>query len=127
LAARDITTTAGTPWMRAGAGDTLGVVAGRGADQALGLVLGAHVSEHVQGPANLVGAGLLEEFGLQIDLGPGERIQGRRANDGRPVDMRLDVDARAVEVLKRQKFHRPKSPFKWRGDRLATEDGVTQS
>ena len=81
---------------RSGEGDTLGVIAGRGADDAAGALLGGEVGDAVMGAANLEGKDRLHVLALDQHIAPeagGEQFHGLERGllgnliDGRGQDL----------------------------------------
>src|SRR5690606_9068292 len=80
-------------------GQGLGVVAGRGGDDAALLLVRGQLQQPVQGAALLEAAGEVQIVELDPDLGAGQLRQAARVTDGRAVDLTGDTLLRRPDVV----------------------------
>jgi hypothetical protein len=86
-----------------GKSQTLGVVAGRGGDDAGVLLRVAQAENRIHCATVLVGAGALQVLHLQMDVATGPFAQARREVAGRQVDQVANSAARGSDVIERDR------------------------
>jgi hypothetical protein len=87
-------------------GERLRVVAGGDRDHAAVALLGGERGQVRQHAAGLEGTCLLEELGLEVDVGAGDRAERLRAEERRSVQAARSGFAGGKDVVERDHVHR---------------------
>ena len=85
--------------------DALGMIAGRGADDAAALLLLGHEGELVEGTADFVRADALEQLGLEPCVVPRGLTELARGEERRVLDVRSNALAHFAEVVEGEGVH----------------------